>query len=452
MSADASASAANVPWSCEAEQSVLGGLLLDNSAWDHAASRLTGHEFYSEQHRTIYAVIGAMLNAGKPADIITVFEALQRAGNAEGSGGMSYLNALAQSVPSASNMRRYAEIVRDHAAHRALIATADLALALANERGNIGDAIDRITTMFGELQRHQVRKLPRSIADIAIERIDHYTALEEGTATAGWPTHIPALDFRLNGGLRAGGLYILAARPSVGKSSFAQSLGLGLAEDGLPTLFLSLEMTEAEVADRGVASAGRVSYSALLTGKMDPEHWTRASEAMERLAGRSFFVDDQGSLTLRDIRIKAKSVKGLKVLVIDYLQLCASTRRDGNRNSEIEEISRGLKGLAKELGIAVIALSQLNRDVEKRASKRPTLSDLRDSGAIEQDADVVMFLWPVREFEAEGRRIIGLGIDKNRQGRLGEFGLDFYGDTQRWGESTADIRPAAASRSHKDDL
>ena len=440
------------PHSVEAEQSVLGGLLLDNRAWDRAGDVLTDSDFYRFEHRLIFDAIGALINANKPADVITVFERLQRAGKGDECGGMAYLNSLAQSVPSAANMRRYAEIVRERAVLRTVIATATEATTLAWEGDDAGTTIDRITTLFGELQRHLVRKVPRAIADIAIERIDHYTALEEGTVTAGWPTHIPALDARLNGGLRAGSLYILAARPSVGKSSFAQSIGLSLSDGGLPTLYLNLEMTEAEVADRGVASAGRVSYSALLTGKMDSEHWTRATEAMDRLARLPFFVDDQPALTLRDIRLKAKTVKGLKVLVLDYLQLCAGTRRDGNRNGEIEEISRGLKALAKELGIAVIALSQLNRDVEKRANKRPTLSDLRDSGAIEQDADVVMFLWPVREFEAEGRRIIGLGIDKNRQGRLGEVGLDFYGDTQRWGESTADIRPPVPARSQRDDL
>ncbi|MEQ1683475.1 MAG: replicative DNA helicase [Burkholderiaceae bacterium] len=446
MNADASGKSANVPWSCEAEQSVLGGLLLDNGAWDRAADILVERDFYNAQHRAIFSAIGAIVVACRPADVITVFEALQRAGKADDCGGMVYLNELAQSVPSAANMRRYAEIVREHAARRALIATADEALTLTcnREQVDLGATIDRITTMFGELQRHQARKMPRSIADIAIERLDHYTALEDGTVTAGWPTHIPALDFRLNGGLRAGGLYIVAARPAVGKSSFSQNMGLALAGDGLTTLFLSLEMGDAEVADRGVANAGRLSYSALLTGKMTDDSWSRASEAMERLGRLPFYVDDQPALTLRDIRVKAKSIKGLKVLILDYLQLCAGTRRDGNRNGEIEEISRGLKALAKELGIAVIALSQLNRDVEKRTNKRPALSDLRDSGAIEQDADVVMFLWPVREFEDEGRRIIGLGIDKNRQGRLGEFGLDFFGDTQRWGESTADIRPAQA--------
>ena len=453
MNADAHSNAANIPWSAEAEQSVLGGLLLDNGAWDRAADYVTERDFYNAQHRTIFSAIGAIVAACRPADVITVFEALQRAGKADDCGGMVYLNALAQSVPSAANMRRYAEIVREHAARRTLIATADEALTLTRDReqADVGVTIDRITTMFGELQRHQVRKMPRSIADIAIERLDHYTALEEGTAVAGWPTHIQALDSRLNGGVRAGGLYILAARPAVGKSSFAQSLGLALAGDGLTTLFLSLEMGDTEVADRGVASAGRLSYSALLTGKMTDDSWSRASEAMENLGRLPFYVDDQPALTLRDIRFKAKSVKGIKVLILDYLQLCASTRRDGNRNGEIEEISRGLKALAKELGIAVIALSQLNRDVEKRTNKRPALSDLRDSGAIEQDADVVMFLWPVREFEDEGRRIVGLGIDKNRQGRLGEFGLDFFGDTQRWTQSTADIRPAPA-RGRGDDL
>ena len=225
------------------------------------------------------------------------------------------------------------------------------------------------------------------------------------------------------------------------------------AEAGLSTLFLSLEMLEGEVTDRGVSSAGRVSYGAILTGTMDRENWSRTTEALDQFGRLPFRIDDQQALTLREIRIKAKSIKGLKVLVLDYLQLCAGagTRRETNRNSEIEEISRGLKALAKALGIAVLALSQLNREVGQRSNKRPRLSDLRDSGAIEQDADVVMFLWTVREFEAEGRRVIGLGIDKNRQGRLGEISLDSYGDTQRWGESTAAIRPPVAPRGQRND-
>ncbi|OYT99324.1 MAG: replicative DNA helicase [Burkholderiales bacterium PBB1] len=431
------------PHSLEAEQSVLGGLLLDNRAWDRAADLLTERDFYRHEHREIYAAIVALINANKPADVITVFEQLQRTGKGDDCGGMRYLNSLAQSVPSAANMRRYAEIVRERAVLRTVVSAGDEIITSAfNPQGRaVSEILDQATTTLNNLQRGQVRKMPRSISEIAIERIDHYTALSDGTAVAGWPTPIPALNACLNGGPHAGGLYLIGARPGMGKSSFSQFLANGFARDGLPTLFLSLEMGDHEIADRGVACAGRLSYSALLSGKMKHEHWTRATEAMEALARLPLYVDDQPGLTLSDIRIKAKSIKGLKVLVLDYLQLCAGSRRDGNRNAEIEELSRGLKALAKDLGIAVIALSQLNREVEKRLNKRPNLSDLRDSGAIEQDADVVMFLWPVREFEGEGRRIVGLGIDKNRQGRLGEIALDFHGDTQRWAESTADLRP-----------
>lgn len=433
----------SLPYSMEAEQGVLGAVLFDNQGYDRAAEFIASKAvFFDSRHRAIWEAISWLVVAGKPADLFTVFARLSDSGLGDEIGGLAYLNALQSSVPSASNVRRYAEIVREKAMDRAIIAAADEAGTVAREKCPAGERIDRITTLFGELQRKQVKKVPRSVSEIAIERIDHYTDLADGKAIAGWRTHIPALTAKLNGGIRAGGLYILAARPSVGKSSFAEDLGLHFAQDGLPTLFLSQEMAESEVADRAVSNIGRLSYGALLTGKMRDDDWTRATEAMEGLAKLPFFVDDQASLTLQDIRLKAKHCKGLRVLVLDYLQLCASTRKDGNRNSEIEEISRGLKTLAKELGIAVVALSQLNRDVEKRANKRPSLGDLRDSGAIEQDADVVMFLWPVREFEQEGRKVIGCGIDKNRQGRCGDFGLDFYGDVQRWQESTADIRPA----------
>jgi replicative DNA helicase len=428
------------PHSNEAEQSVLGGLLLDNDAMDRIGWLGEG-EFYDRGHRVIYGAIRAMVAAQQSADVITVYQRLDEQSAAADIGGLVYLNALAQSVPSSANIRRYAEIVREKAQQRTLIAAADEAAGIAWDSTPIAAKVDHITSLFGALQRQQVRKMPRAIADIALERTAHYDELAAGTVQPGWRTHIAELTSRLSGGMRPGSLYILAARPSVGKSSFAEDLGINFAIDGLPTLFLSQEMADTEVADRGVSNMGRVSYRALLTGDMGKDGWSRAVDAMEAMAKLPFFIDDQPALTLQDIRFKAKSCKGLKVLILDYLQLCSSSRRDGNRNGEIEEISRGLKALAKELGIAVIALSQLNRDVEKRANKRPTLSDLRDSGAIEQDADVVIFLWPVREFEDEGRRIVGCGIDKNRQGRLGEFGLDFFGDTQRWMQSEADIRP-----------
>jgi len=448
MSADASN---NVPWSNEAEQAVLGAVLCDNRAWDRVSDGLVEADFYSLGHRETFAAISRLIVSGRPADVITVNDELRRVANSGGA-DLAYLNDLAQSVPSVASARRYAEIVRKHAHRRALIAAADEAQSLARTEPDATLALDTITTRFAALMRGSSAKEPRTLAEIALERMEYYTALEEGSVVPGWSTGLPWLDRTLSGGLRAGNLYIMAARPSVGKSSLAQSIGITLAEAGLPTLFLSMEMAESEVADRGVANVGRVSYSALLTGKMSGDDWHRASEALERMAKLSFRVDDQPQLKLSEIRFKAKSVRGLKVLVVDYLQLSDSTRKDGNRNGEIEAISRGLKALAKELQCAVIALSQMNRDVEKRATRRPTLSDLRDSGAIEQDADVVMFLWRVREVDSDGRQLLGLAIDKNRQGRLGEVGLDFYGDNQRWSQSSDDIRSAPAHRGGRGDL
>lgn len=427
-----------LPWSAEAEQSVLGGLLLDNRAFD-AAGPLSERQFFDPRHAAIWSAIAQLCIARKPADVITVWQVLKDAGKAEECGGLPYLNSLAQSVPSAANMRRYAEIVREKAAQRALMQTADEALTIAGERGSVGEKIDRIATKFSALQRDQVRKVPRSIADIAIQRTEYYEAVENGTVLPGWRTHIGRLNDLLNGGLRAGNQYVIAARPSVGKSSFSQAVGIAQAREGKRVLFLSQEMGESEVADRGVANVGRISYGDLLTGKLEREGWERVTEAMDELARLPFFIDDQPALSLADVRAKAMQVKP-DVLIVDYLQLCAGSRRDGNRNSEIEEISRGLKALAKELNMAVLVLSQLNRKVEERSDRRPSLADLRDSGAIEQDADVVIFLWPVRECD-DGRRLVGCGVEKNRQGRLGQFGLDFYGDLQQWGESGDDIRP-----------
>ena len=441
-------------YSIEQERAILGALLFDNRALDRMGVALVEDDFYGPRNARAYGAISQLVGRGDIADVLTVGEALAT-GDAEADAEtLQHLAGLLDETPRAAQVRAYAAAVRKHATRRALIAVADEAMEIASTQPEFATALDAITSKFAQLERQNVAAAPRSIAEIAQERIAHYEALEGGTVSAGWRTSIAWLDSALNGGLRAGGLYVLAARPSVGKSSFSQAIASSTAADGLPTLFLSMEMGEGEVADRGVSSAGRISYSALLTGKMTSDHWSRAASAMDSLAKLPLFIDGQASLTLAQIRSKAKAVKGLRVLVVDYLQLCASTRRDGNRNSEIEEISRGLKGLAKELGIAVLALSQLNRQVETRGeNKRPRLSDLRDSGAVEQDADVVMFLWPVRDFtETEGRKILGLAVDKNRQGRLGEIGLDFYGDTQSWSQSSADIRPTPVARNGGGDL
>lgn len=437
------------PHSLEAEQAVLGGLLVDSAAFDRVGDLVAVADFFRIEHREIFGVISELALANKPADSVTVFETLKVRSKAEQAGGMAYINELASSSTGPHNLRAYAEIVRRKAFERSLIAAASDAETCA-WRSDLQptEKLDRIATSFAALERQCVTKAPRSIVDIAIERTDHYTALEQGEVIPGWPTGLPTLDRMLNGGLAPGRLYVLAARPSVGKSSFSQSIALHLAANGLPALFLSQEMSAAELADRAVANTGRVSYTALLSGRMAHEDWSRASDALEHLSRTALLIDDQPALRLSDIRAKARQVKGLKVLVIDYLQLCATDLVRENRNSQIEEISRGLKALAKQLDIAVIALSQLNRAVETRSSRRPTLADLRDSGAIEQDADTVMFLWPARDL-SEGHKLIGCEIAKNRAGRCGQFALDFEGDLQRWVESTVPLELSQPAQGRK---
>ncbi len=424
-------------WSNEAEQSVLGSLLIDPACADRL--RLSAAEFYAAHHRVIFSAIQQELAARRPVDAMSVFLALQSAGTAEDVGGLEYLTALESSVPSARAVGRHAEVVAERARLRAVAEAADKAAEIAGATGTAAERIEAIAALFTLLQRGSVQSLPRSIADLALARTQHYEDLQAGRIEAGWPTSIPTLDSMLSGGLRPGKMYILAARPKVGKSSLAQFIAVKLATAGLPSLFLSQEMGAEEVADRAVASAGRINYSSLLSGKMAEDDWERAAEALEKLGSAAMYVDDQGGLTLADIKAKARSVPGLKALVLDYLQLSGSTLKDANRNAQIEELSRGLKTMAKQMGLCVIALSQLNRDVEKRASKRPQLSDLRDSGAIEQDADAVIFLWPVRDQDAEGHRLIGLAVEANRQGRCGVVALDFNGRTQNWGESTESV-------------
>jgi replicative DNA helicase len=429
----------SAPWSCDAEQSLLGALMLDARGLSDVPT-LKAVDFYSPEHTAIFRAVQSLVAQRKPVDVVTVHDALEASG--QDCGGMAYLNQLAQSVPSMRGVTRYAEIVREHAARRALLAAAGDALDVARQKGNVGEALDKIATLFAALTHAHVSEAPRHIGEIARERTGYYLDLAEGNVVPGWPTRIPALDRMLNGGLQPGRLYVLAARPAVGKSSFALQICAEQARDERPALFLSQEMSGEEVTDRAVAHAGRLDYGALLSGKMDDEGWHRATDALELLAGLPVYVSDEPALTLGAIKAKARQIRGLQVLVVDYLQLCSASdsTAGSNRNAQVEEISRGLKSLSKEMGIAVIALSQLNRKVEDRAGKRPSLGDLRDSGAIEQDADVILFLWPVREYPDQGRKIVGCGIDKNRQGRTGEFALDFDGARQRWHESTESLQ------------
>jgi replicative DNA helicase len=422
----------------QAEYAVVGSLLLDPAAYDRIADLgLTPESFAHAGMRAAFGAIGQLVQATRAVDAVAVYEHLRSAGAEP---DMELLQAVEQSVPSSRAIRTHAEQVQGAALNRRLLGAASEALEIAEQPGAARDKLDAVQSLFAKLQAGATRNEPKIAADLVVGRIDHWQALSTGEARDGMATLIPALTRALNGGFRSGKVYILAARPSVGKSSLAEALALGVAKDGHPALFLSQEMPTDEVMDRATANLGRVDYAGLQRGEI--EDWSCVTEAVERMRTLPFYVDDQPALTLLDIRAKAMAVKrhGLKVLVLDYLQLCASSGKANNRNGEIEEISRGLKALAKELGLAVLVLSQLNRDVERRVSPEPNLADLRDSGAIEQDADVVMFLWQVREFS--DRLVMGLTLAKNRQGKRGvRIPLEFQGQYQRWYESEADITP-----------
>lgn len=434
--------------SLEAEQSVIGAVLLDNAAFQ-VCQPLRPEQFSHAAHSEIWSCIGRMISSSLPVDVVTLFEELRSTGRADAVGGISYINSLASSVPSARSAKTYSEIVRERASRREIIAAAEAMIDAAMSGEGIGEIVNRASIQMASVNGAQTRRLPRRLEEVVVERTGFYEKLAMGQIEPGWPTGLCDLDNTLSGGLRPGKVYIIAARPGVGKSSLAAQLLIEQARRGKPGLFLSQEMEDSEVADRAVANIGRIDYGRLQSGKLVDQDWSRAVEMLEEMRELPIWIDDQPSLTITDIRSKVRSIPGLKVLVLDYLQLCgrSSDSFASSRNGEIEEISRALKGLSKELGLAVLVLSQLNRKVEERSVKRPTSADLRDSGAIEQDADVIMLLWEVES--TDSHRLIGCNIDKNRQGRKREIPLAFYGDQQRWASSAESIdrqAPAPAGR------
>jgi replicative DNA helicase len=427
------------PHSVEAEQSVLGGLLIDNLAWDRAADLLTDSDFYRFEHRQIYATISALVGGGKPADVVTVFEHLQSIGQAETCGGLAYLNSLAQSVPSAANLRRYAEIVRERAVLRKLIGVSDeIATAAFNTQGRpvsqiLDEAESRIFKIGEEGSRTKQGFI--GIDKLVVELIDRVTELHENGAeeVTGVRSGFFGLD-RHTAGLQKGDLLVLAARPSMGKTAFALNIAEHVAvHEELPVLVFSMEMGAAQLAVRMVGSLGRIDQQHLRTGNLKDDEWTRLTEAVDKLGKVQLFIDETAALNPAELRARARRMARqfggtLGLIVVDYLQLMSgSSGSDENRATELGEISRGLKALAKELQCPVIALSQLNRSVESRNDKRPMMSDLRESGAIEQDADVIMFIYRDDYYNKESKEpgVAEIIIAKQRNGPVGVFKLTF---------------------------
>ena len=426
------------PHSIEGESSVLGGLLLDNDAWDRVGDLLVDGDFYRYEHKLIFSAIGTLINAGKPADVITVFEQLQTQGKAEETGGLAYLNSLAQFVPSASNIRRYAEIVRDRAILRKLVSASDeIATNAFNPQGKavsqILDESEQKIFNIGE-QGKRNKEGFQAMESLVVKLLDRVQEMADNpNDVTGVPTGFYDLD-RMTAGLQAGDLIVLAARPSMGKTALAINIAEHVAlNEGLPVAVFSMEMGAAQLAVRIVGSIGRIDQGHLRTGRLSDEEWPRLSEAIEKLRTISLHIDETAGLSSSELRANARRLARqcgqLGLIVVDYLQLMSGTSNDGeNRATELGEISRGLKMLARELKCPVIALSQLNRSVEQRPDKRPMMSDLRESGAIEQDADIIMFIYRDEYYTKEACKEPGVAeviIAKQRNGPTGTVKLAF---------------------------
>ena len=432
------------PHSIESESSVLGGLLLDNNAWDRVGDVLSEDNFYRHEHKLIFAAIASMVNAGKPADVITVFEHLQSIGKAEEVGGLAYLNQLAQYVPSATNIRRYGEIVRERSILRKLVTASDeIATNAFNQQGKTVDRIldeaEQKIFAIGE-EGSRMKQGFQSLDTLVVDLLDRVQEMADNPVdVTGVPTGFADLD-RMTSGLQAGDLVVLAARPSMGKTSFAVNIAEHVAlNEGLPVAIFSMEMGAAQLAVRIVGSIGRVNQGNLRTGKLTDEEWPRLSEAIERLRTVSLHIDETPGLTPSELRANsrrlARQCGKLGLIVVDYLQLMSGSSSDGeNRATELGEISRGLKALAKELQCPVIALSQLNRSVEQRTDKRPMMSDLRESGAIEQDADIIMFIYRDDYYNKESNEpnVAEVIIGKQRNGPTGTVKLFFQKNQTRF--------------------
>ena len=425
------------PHSIEAESSVLGGLLLDNGAWDRMGDLLVDGDFYRHEHKLIYAAVGGLINASKPADVITVYEQLQNIGKADEIGGLVYLNSLAQYVPSASNIRRYAEIVRERSILRKLVSAADeIATNAFNPQGKAVDKIldeaEQKIFNIGE-EGTRMKQGFQSMDALVVELLDRVTEMAENpNDVTGVRTGFHDFD-KMTSGLQPGDMIVLAARPSMGKTSLAINIAEHVAlEEGLPVAVFSMEMGASQLAVRIVGSIGRIDQGHLRTGKLSDEEWPRLTEAIEKLRTVSLHIDETPGLSTSELRANARRLASqygrLGLIVVDYLQLMStSSSGDENRATAVGEISRGLKMLAKELKCPVIALSQLSRGVESRTDKRPMMSDLRESGAIEQDADIIMFIYRDDYYNKESKEpgVAEVIISKHRNGPTGTIKLAF---------------------------
>lgn len=423
------------PQSVESEQSVLGALLIDNDAVDRINDLRVEH-FYRGDHRAIYAEITGMIAAGIPADVMTVYERLMSKGKSDDVGGLAYLNALAQNTPGASNIARYAQIVRDRAQKRGLLVVAsEIQDSVVTTPDEAVVLIDRAQEKLEKLAEARVKSEPT----LAAESLGEYlTKLEERIDGKGKPipTGLRDLDDKLGGGMSGGDLVIVAARPAMGKTALALGIANHVAVEA-PALVLEMEMMVAQLQQRNVSMQGRVSMRRLREPHLlTNDDWDRITVATQRITDLKLYLDDQPGLTMLEVRSKARAIKrkyGLSLLVVDYLGLMAMGSEE-RHDLRIGAITKGLKSLAKELDIPVIALSQLSRKCEERTDKRPLMSDLKDSGDIEADADTILFLYRDEVYNPDSmdKGIAEIIIAKQRQGETGRVAASYLGDFTRF--------------------
>ncbi|MGL4545216.1 MAG: replicative DNA helicase [Plesiomonas sp.] len=433
------------PHSLEAEQSVLGGLMLDNERWDNVAEKVVARDFYSRPHRLIFEEMHRLLERSKPIDLITLSESLEVKGILDDVGGFAYLAELSKNTPSAANISAYAEIVRERAVVRDMISVAhEIADAGYDPQGrNSEDLLDLAESKVFQIAENRVSKDegPKSIESIledTVSRIEQlYQRPHDGVT--GVSTGFGDLD-KKTAGLQSSDLIIVAARPSMGKTTFAMNLceNAAMMQDK-PVLIFSLEMPAEQIMMRILASLSRVDQTRIRTGQLDDEDWARISSTMGLLLEkRNMYIDDSSALTPTELRARARRIfrehGGLSMIMVDYLQLMRVPALSDNRTLEIAEISRSLKALAKELQVPVVALSQLNRSLEQRADKRPVNSDLRESGSIEQDADLIMFIYrdEVYHENSDQKGVAEIIIGKQRNGPIGSVRLAFQGQWSRF--------------------
>jgi replicative DNA helicase len=425
------------PHSIEAEQSVLGGLMLDASAWDQVADRVVAEDFYRHDHRLIFTAVAGLIERSQPCDAVTLSGHLESQGVLDQVGGLAYLGSLARDTPTAANIRAYADIVRERSVLRQLITAGNEIVTSAlepegREAREIVDAAER--AVFEIAERGSRGKIGfrtvKSILPEVVNKIDEMYH-SEGKLT-GISTGFKVLD-DMTSGLQAGDLIIVAGRPSMGKTTLAVNIAENAALGaGKSAAIFSMEMSAESLTLRMISSLGRINQGHLRSGRLSEEDWPRIDSAMTQLGGAKLYVDETPSLTPTEVRARARRLKrehGLDLIVVDYLQLMQVSGTKENRATEISEISRGLKALAKELKVPVIALSQLNRGVEQRVEKKPVMSDLRESGAIEQDADVILLIYREEVYEPNTTRkgIADIIIAKQRNGPTGDVQLTFLG-------------------------